>query len=802
MTDSPPSRREGVFLAGLLALSAAVLMLSIGQVRVLSFQLWHHVTYLVVTVTLLGFAAGGTYAALRPARCRRSRAALQSSLFALATIGVFAVLARHRSSLLMTEGARLPALDATFSYLYLVLPFAFGGLAVAAGLDGRGREVSRRYGVNLAGSALGCLLVFPALRFGGEGLVLLAAALGGIGATCFAIAAGSRKFAVLGALVVAIAAIAFPFRQALLPFAAAGGKALSLDLARGEDVIHTAWDSICRIDVVGDEARDPRLKVYQDGDAPTWIPSAKVNYEVALPASYHALGYSMALGTRKNVLVIGVGGGGDVKTALVMGAERVLGAEINQSTAAMMQGRFAEYSGRIYDDPRVRIEVRDGRAVVAASEEKFDLIQITGADTYAALAAGANLTAESYLYTREAIRGYLDHLTDDGVLCVLRWRFFPPRETLRLAGMVAHGLREIGAADPSRHVAVVNVKATGALFGENTIDAHYALTIVKKTPLTESEIGTIRKFVRLHPNKAAYSLAYLPGEAESEPEFRDYLTAISTSAEAAAKYERDYAFAIEPVSDDRPFFFQFFRPRSLLQAGERDTPYFHVVIGQGPAGLQVLYISLLGALALVLLFVLAPLALLRREGLKTKGALPAALFFVCVGIAYLAVEMPTVQRLTLFLGHPLKALGVGLSTFLVASGIGAALTARIAEGNERRTGAVAAFLVAIAVVLHALLLPSLFEACAPLSPDARTVVAVLAIAPLALLMGMPFPLGLRAVQRTSAPLLPWALGVNGGASVIASVGSILFAMEFGFVAVLGVAAALYAIAALLAPRPA
>lgn len=804
--ESSPSR-ERAFQLGLLLLSAAILLLSIGQVRVLSFQLWHHVTYLVVTVTLLGFAAGGTYASLRPTRTPGTRAAFQALLFSLATVGVFYTLARHGSEALVAKSNQLPALDATFSYLYLILPFVFGGLSVAAALDGEGKAVSQRYASNLAGSAAGCLLVFPALKLGGAGLVLVAAATGALGACALARASGRNLLASISGLCVLAALAALPFREELFPFTVARGKALALAEERGRPIPFTGWDPICRIDVVGDETKDPVLNVFQDGDAPTWIPNGRSDYAKSLPANHYGLGYSLAIDPknptkppRKSALIIGVGGGGDLKTALVMGAERVIGAEINPTTVAMMRGPFKDYSGGIYDDPRVTIEIKDGRAVVAGSKEKFDQIQITGADTYAALASGANLTAESYLYTLEAVRDYLTHLNDDGVLCVLRWRFFPPREELRFVGLCAKVLKELGAEDPRKHIAVVNVSAKGDIVAGVNVDAHYALTIVKRTPLTDHEIGFVRKFIKFHPEKDAYGLAFLPGEP-SEPEFQNYLDAITAGPAELSRFEDAYEFAIDTVTDDRPFFFQFFRLRSLWKkTSESEQVHFHDVIGNGPAGLQVLWLSLLGALALVGIFVFAPLALFRRDGLSVAGAKRSALFFVCVGIAYMGIEMATVQRLTLFLGHPLKALGVGLSTFLLASGLGAFTTGRIRVGLETTRGRLAALAVTALAIAHAFLLPRFFAACEGFGPDARVLLAMLAIAPLAFVMGMPFPLGLRAVRQTAPQLLPWALGVNGGASVIASVGAILLAMEIGFRAVLLVAACFYVLAAVTMPR--
>ncbi len=798
MTNEANGRREATFSLGLLLLSAAVLLLEVGQVRIFSFFLWHHVTYLVVTVTLLGFAAGGTWLAVSRKVVGELRAARAAFLFGTLALATFWVLARNPIAVLPQADMRFPALSATLSYLYLVVPFFCGGLAVTAALDGDGKRVSRRYGVNMIGSALGCLLVMPLLRAcGGAGVVLAAAALALLGGAFLWLGAG-RRLAAAGAALAALVVCAFIGQaDALLPFPVAAGKTLDLKLKSGEPLLESRWDPICRIDVVGNEEKDPLLLVFQDGDAPTSIPAAEMSSDLIV-GSHPALGYLLALDktawrSRDKALVIGVGGGPDLKTALLMGAQEVTGAEINASTAALMRGRFSAYSGGLYDDPHVQVIVADGRSVVARSREKYDIIQIRGADTYAALATGANIVAESYLYTMEAIRDYLDHLTDQGVLVIMRFRFYPPRETLRLAGMAARALKERGVAEPERHIAVINIDLGGDT-------ARYAYTVVKKTPFNAEELKRFHQFCEELPQSRQYHPAFLPG-GENEAEFQGYLDAITAGEEEARAFEETYPYAIDPVTDDRPFFFQYFRRADVLgeRAEEKGRSYFHSVIGYGPAGLQVLWLSLIVSLVLIAALVLGPLMFLRREGLKVAGGWRLVVFFTALGLAYLAVEIATMQRLTLYLGHPLKALGLGLTTFLLASGLGAAFSARVAPGTERRGVFRGAALAALCLVLHIVAVPAVFRGTLFLDDWQRDVLAVSVIAPLAFFMGMPFPLGLRLARATSTPLLPWAFGVNGGASVIASVLAILFAMERGFSAVLVACVVLYALAAVALP---
>ena len=638
MTSVHDEPREAPVSLGLLLASAAILLLEVGQVRVFSYILWHHVTYLVVTVTLLGFAAGGTcLAVIRPGRSL-VRAGLGAALFGVLSLITFAVMARHEVVVLPDADVRFPAVKATVSYLYLIVPFFFGGLSIAAALDGAGAAVNRRYAVNMIGSAAGALLAMPVLRaFGGGGVVLVASALALVGAASLLYAA-RRPVGAGAAALLAVATFAMIGKaDDLLPFPVAAGKTLDKEVnERGAPLIASYWDPICRVDVVGDEEKDVALRVYQDGDAPTWIPADLEESATALMANHLALGYLLkykppqsggegAVGTsRDRALVIGVGGGHDLKTALVMGAKRVLGAEINESTAAMMKGRFADYSGNLYNHDNVEVVVADGRSVVARSDETFDIIQITGADTYAALASGANLVAESYLYTIDAIHDYLDHLTDDGVLAILRWRFHPPRETLRLVGMAAQALLDRGVEDPTEHIAVINIDSKGDLFGKGQVSARYAMTLVKPTPFTVAERGILRRFCSQHMS-GYYTVAYLPGDEGNEPEFQGYLTAVAEGDEAARAFEATYPYAIDPVTDDRPFFFQFFRGRDVVSAGAEDQggkEHFYDVIGHGPAGLKVLWFSLAASIALVVLLVVTPLLAFRRDGLKVSGGGP------------------------------------------------------------------------------------------------------------------------------------------------------------------------------------
>ena len=124
----------------------------------------------------------------------------------------------------------------------------------------------------------------------------------------------------------------------------------------------------------------------------------------------------------RSVLIIGAGGGMDVANAVNRGAERVVGVEINRQIIDLLNHEFLDFSGGIYRHPAVEIVHSDGRTYVERSGEKFDVIQLTLVDTFAAISSGALALAEDFLYTTEAFEAYVDHLSPDGILVLGRTR--------------------------------------------------------------------------------------------------------------------------------------------------------------------------------------------------------------------------------------------------------------------------------------------------------------------------------------------------------------------------------------------
>jgi hypothetical protein len=603
------------------------------------------------------------------------------------------------------------------------------------------------------------------------------------------------------------------FEVPMAPF-----KSMSAKLRSDPDLMvqKTLWDPVCRLDVVGSKT-DPLATrwIYQDGDAITTLPIGSSEKHADI-SDKEGLGYlkfldpfnrSVALKAPK-VLAIGIGGGIDILQAAADGrplpeGELIdfTGVEINHTTAALMTGEFKELTGDRYNLPGVEVHIDEGRSWLRRCNEKFDIIQMTGTDTYAALASGSYVMAESYLYTAEAYDDFLDHLTDDGVISVVRFRFDPPREVLRLAAIAVDALRRDGVENPGDHIILTAIE--GPEYDDDGIKLQldYAHLLVSKRALTPEDVGHFTTYASIPAYRA--SLFHAPG-VECSGLVADYFAAVADGTDDA--YRESYPYNLDPVDDDNPFFFRFYRWRDLWTewfGAETETPtlgenYAHLV-GAKPIGLMILGTVLLEATVLVLLLVFLPLLVFKREGLKVAGGLRWILFFSGLGAGYMLVEIVVMQRFVLYLGHPGYAMTVVLMTFLFFSGLGAHVAGRSQDPARTLRRALVVILVLLAVL--GVGLPAFFESTLRLEWGLRALLTAVVLGPVAFFMGMPFPSGLTILSGRAAPLVPWAFGVNGGASVLASVGAILIALGAGFSTAFLVAGATYFIA-LLAGRSA
>jgi hypothetical protein len=801
-TDTAPTAHEepapatrAVLGATLLA-SLALLSLEVLQVRVFSYAIDPLRVHAAISIALLGLGAGAVIASTRPAVV-----ALAPALLAA---GALSIPLTHALFARVSPGVASGDLGAALLFALMSLPYLLAGAAKGALLAKHSRDAGRLLAADLLGSALGCALPVPLLRpLGAEPLLAVSAALLALSALALAPRAKLSAFAL-------VASIAFaPLATRALPFApdptdlygiARQALARAYPGRRPEEYTpireFARWDPISRAEVYafpGEFGRVngtmPMRLFAQDGGAGSILLGISEHPDVAralFEATIFGGAYMPRADKPRDVLVIGLGGAPDILAARYHGARSITGVEVNRTTIDLVRGPYGRMMDDPYGDPRVTVVHADGRGFVERTREGYDALVMTGADTYAAAQSGAFLFSESYLYTREAFARYLQVLRPSGVLCITR----AGAEGLRTLTTVIEALRARGVRQPDRHVMVlqqgiaVQIIASPSPFTRaDSVRVLRALGANLALPRINIPVYEAMGFGISSPLRMSYSPGLVP-----EPNDPHALTALAAARGLERTLIAQNPLDVSPVSDDKPFFFQFLDLRRWSTTGG-ETIYAR--------GLRTYTTDSLAIAVVALLMVLAPLR--NRGGAQDRdpSAFDArrASWAAALGAAYLGVELVLMQRATLYLGHPTWAVAATLLSLLLSSSLGAWWVGRSkTPAKSARAGAAAAAGLGL---LTALTLPSVLRALSVDALAARVLVFVLCVAPLGAVMGVPFAGGLRATK--GAPRVAWTIAVNALAGVVAALAVPVGAMAFGFRAVAVCAAALYAVAALTSP---
>lgn len=807
-----------LFLSVLL-LSASALAYELLLMRLFSIVQWHHFAYMVISLALLGYAASGALIALfrRPLLRRFEAGYLGGALlFGAGSVGAFALAQRLPFNPLRLAWDAEQLVPLAGLYLLLAVPFIGAGGAIGLALARYGERIHRLYRADLLGAGLGAagivgllFLLPPEECLEWVGALALAAA----GVAAWDRELGGRRVA--GTLLVALGLVSpglWPPGWTALRISEFKGLAGALEAPEAR-VVASRSSPLGRIDVVA-SPRIPfrhapglslafpgelpaQLGLFTDADSLSVISRFGGAPGELLWRDYMTSALPYHLLERPRVLVVGAGGGGEVLTALHHRARRVDALEVDARVADLVSATFVDFAGGLYRRPEVRLHRTEARSFVARSAERWDLVQVAMVDSFAAASAGTHALAESYLYTVEAVEEMYARLAPGGYLAFTRWLSVPPRDELKLFATAVEALERSGVEVPGERLVLIRGWSTSTL-------------LVKRGAVAADDAAAVRRFCA----ERSFDLAWLPGMTPQEANRYNLLDEpyLWDGARALLSPERErfharYKFHIAPATDDRPFFFRFFKWRTLPELlrlrGRGGTPLIEW-------SYLVLAATLVQVVAAGTLLVLLPVAAAGGRRLRVPGTLAVGVYFLALGLAFLCVEIALIQRLALFLGHPLYAAAVVLGSFLAFAGLGSGMAPRLtgwAERGLRGTPlrflpglALPAAVAAALTLLYALGLAPLLRTLVRLPDAGRVAVAVASLAPLAFVMGMPFPLGLSRAAERHAPWVPWAWAVNGWASVVSAVLATLLGVHLGFTAVLAAGAALYGVAAMTARR--
>ncbi len=747
----------------------ATLLLELSLTRIFSVVFHYHLAFFAISIALFGLGAGGVFSyvvAARPGNLFLKLGRL-SALNCLLTVFALAVVAWQKD-----EPGNL---DLALIYFSTALPFCVSGIVVSLAISEGMERVDRVYFFDLIGAAGGCLLLVPLLKqLGGENMILVVALLFAAAAAIWHTMAGS-----LAGRVVSVA-----LGLVLLGLIVGNLKPdgiFKLRYAKGQKLNNeqfVKWNSFSRIAVAPDKDSN-QLSILIDADAATGI--ASFDFEHLQDKDRHdllyqgpGLPYSVLPGAK--TLIIGPGGGWDVARALAGGSKDITAVEINPLIAHdIMQGpQFSPLSHHLYNRPEVHLHIEDGRSFVRSSTDRFQVIQATLVDTWASTAAGAFALSENNLYTTDAFVDYLSHLTPDGFLTFTRWGLDPPRESLRLLSLGMAALERLGEPDPASHFIVARQGSVAGWGAQDTV-------LISRKPFPPESVARARQTMaegKLEP-------IYLPAESIPNP-FTELLRSQNPN-----EYERAYRFDITPVSDNRPFFFFTVQPRDLLafvNGADRANADYKI-----NRAVPVLFgLVAISIVATLIILGLPPLLLGTRLP-RRPGVLWFLLYFVCIGVGYILVEIALIQKFVLFLGSPTYALWVVIFSMLLSSGMGSFYSRRLIGQSAGKLSMALAAVAALVVAISVVVAPVLAEGAGwPLS--VKIAVTVLLISPAGFAMGMPFPTGLKRLEERQPTSVRWAWSLNAASSVMGSAGAMVCAIYLGLIQTLLIGGLLYLMA--------
>lgn len=777
---------------GLFLVSAAGLSFEITLTRLFSVAQFYHFAFLIVSIALLGFGASGTALSVFESFKRKS---LQELLPWIAFSAALSILLAYLlinwlpfDSFSMAWDRR-QIIILLVHFIVLAAPFFFNGLMTGLLLTRKTASHGQVYAVNLLGSAAGCLLAVLAPSYlQGEGTVTLSIALASLAAIVLYAQSPERHSVsstkLLGRLVSWLMLILALGGMILFLLCGSGLDILKLRLSPyksisyalqqpGAEITFDHWNSFSLVNVVNSpsihsipglsyrylESLPSQAGLFVDGDnLNALLPSdAEMNFANFLPEAV-----AFQLKPQANTLILEPRGGLSIQVALALGAKQVTVVEANP---LVIQAADA-----IYHQPRVEVAQASDRSYLSSTTHKFDLILLPLTDSYHPVSSGAYSLGEDYRYTVESFEYMLSALKPDGLLVLSRWLQNPPSECLRTFATAITALEEMGF-NPQDQLIVMRGYNTGTF-------------LVKNNTFTAAELTRIRTFAA----ERAFDMVYAPGLDSRDANRYNLLPEdyyYSAFHDLFINQPRDvfysiYAYDVRPPTDDHPFFGHYFKwsqARQIWQSlGKTWQPF-------GGAGYFVILALLAAGLLLAAALILLPLiSLKKQQGRKGSRQTRPFIYFGLIGLAYLLVEMPLIQRYILFLGNPAYALTSVLFTLLLFSGLGSQW------GSRRLSASSALILLCLLLVVIHLFLPWLMETFLGSPLPARWGIGILIIAPLGFLMGIPFPSGLtwleyiykKNTHSSIQGMIAWVWAINGAASVIASILASLLALSLGF----------------------
>ena len=800
------------------ALAAAALMLESTLTRLLAVAQFYHFAFLVVSLALLGFGASGSILSLFPGWTSGDSIQASSNLrrilaisgvgFATSVGAAYAVVNYLPFDSYSIVWDRRQVLYFGFYYLALTTPFLFAGLGIGAALSIVPGKSNLIYAVNLLGSAVGIGFALIIMQFAGvpgallaSGLVGLIAVIGFDFSSLKCLKLVFLGFMLAGTCLLAILAWLNWNNNAPIGVTISPYKGLSYALKiPGSDKLFGAWNAISRLDVIsGASTRVMPGLSYTSPDNPPEQNGLSIDADALLPvtltspsefnaADYLPESFSFQINPQVGVLVLEPGGGLGVLQALAGGASQVTAVVSNPLVIKAIAATSPESD--VFNHDRVDAIYGSTRVFLETPGEQYQLIFIPLTDTYRPVASGAYSLNETYHLTVESLAAMLPRLDQDGVLMATRWLQTPPSETIRFMATALEALEGLGIDTPGDKIV--------AYRGIQTMTI-----LVKPDGWAGTDLSQLREFA----DNRRFDLVWSPDISIDEvnrfnklpePIYYQLVKELITEVDREGFYE-EFPFDIQPATDDHPFFFHFFKweqsPQIMATLGLVWQPF-------GGSGYFVLIALLILVTGLSTLLIILPIAFKPGRSAIDRGsgigveAPPSrwrvGVYFGSIGLAFLFLEIPLIQKSILTFEHPAYTFTFIVLVLLSFSSLGSVLSRKVRIPGKWLMAALFGLTLITPIVVN-----QLQEAALGWSLIQRAVVIAVSLAPMGIMMGFPFPLGLAWLEKSGSSLIPWAWAVNGCTSVVAAVLAAILTLSFGFNMVLLLGAVFYGLAAVV-----
>ena len=765
----------GLFVTAFSSLTYEILL-----TRIFSVTMWYHYAFMAISIAMFGLTFGATLIYVFPKFFTREKTQYHTALFSLlfgisipVSFGLYlATTFLFISALALSTWVQLFLLLAlALMYFTLAVPFILSGIVICLSLTRFSNQISTLYAADLSGAALGCLGVFFALNIISAPTAIVcvggAAAFGG-----FLFAEPSkkilRKWALIGTIFIFLLAI---LNHTLEP---KGNAIFAIRSVKGtieKGILYEKWNSFSRVTVEGNAEKPtqpfgwglsdtlpsniyiPQLFLRIDSVAGTPLTQFSGNLNSLDFLKYDIVNLAHHLRENAKVLVIGVGGGRDILSALDFKQKEVTGVEVNGRITEAVTGKYGDFTGHLDRYPNVHIINDEARSYVDRSNEKYDIMQISLIDTWAATAAGAFVLTENSLYTVEAWQSFINHLSDDGILTVSRWYFRErPGEMYRLVSLASESLRGAGIENPRAHILIARKMLTGPQ-GEGPDGV--GTILVSKTPFTPADIGAFQKIA----DQYKFEIVLTPDTTI------DNTYTILAGPGTPQQFLDNYPINIAAPHDDNPFFFHMLRAKDFANPEQQELGLNSFNMNAVSILLSLLAVSIFFAFA----FIVLPIVITMKKSREIRGMLPLIIYFASIGLGFMLIEISLLERLIIYLGSPVYSLSVILFSLLLSGGLGSYLTKSLTARDVSRKGMRVLLSLLAILAIGAALVPALLHDFHTGSLAMRIFSSVLVMGSIGIILGMAFPLGIKIASKTSDGDESFFWGVNGATSVVASV---------------------------------